>query len=372
MRNRGSSISVTAGVREKRSITGSTEKAIHGDPSITRTGGTMTTGGPVRQAFVWTCRSSRDTITFQGDIYKEDVGERVQVTTYEPPFAHVADDNARLSGGNVMFRWERDLGDGDDLQLQAYYDRTNRYEPNFAEIRDTFDVDFLHRVRLPARNVVSWGLGTRFSAGDALPVVSGLTFNPAQRTDYLLTAFLQDEIGLVENRLSLTLGSKLLKTNFAGVALEPSVRLTWTPDRVQSIWAAFTHALRTPSRAENDFLLSSYLGTNNGVPTFARFDPNTGFRSEQLNGSEMGYRRILGKNLFVDVAAFFNNYHNLFSEDFAGSPFVESNPAPTHVLIPVRFGNGLLGAGTGGEISPEWRPTSFWRLRGSYSYLHLD
>ena len=24
------------------------------------------------------------------------------------------------------------------------------------------------------------------------------------------------------------------------------------------------------------------------------------------------------------------------------------------------------------EIAPEWRPSSFWRLRGSYSYLHMD
>ena len=25
----------------------------------------------------------------------------------------------------------------------------------------------------------------------------------------------------------------------------------------------------------------------------------------------------------------------------------------------------------GGEIAPEWRPTTFWRLRGSYSFLHM-
>ena len=30
------------------------------------------------------------------------------------------------------------------------------------------------------------------------------------------------------------------------------------------------------------------------------------------------------------------------------------------------------GATEGGEIAPEWRPTSFWRLRGSYSYLHMN
>ena len=46
-------------------------------------------------------------------------------------------------------------------------------------------------------------------------------------------------------------------------------------------------------------------------------------------------------------------------------------PPPTHVLLPAEFRNGLLGTTTGGEIAPEWRPTGFWRLRGSYSFLHM-
>ena len=70
---------------------------------------------------------------------------------------------------------------------------------------------------------------------------------------------MQDEIGLVENRLSLTLGTKLLRTNFtSGVDLEPSARLLWTPSDKQTVWAAFTHALRTPSDAEENFNLSGY------------------------------------------------------------------------------------------------------------------
>jgi iron complex outermembrane receptor protein len=32
----------------------------------------------------------------------------------------------------------------------------------------------------------------------------------------------------------------------------------------------------------------------------------------------------------------------------------------------------LLGTTKGIEIAPEYRPTSFWRLRGSYSYLMMD
>ena len=52
-----------------------------------------------------------------------------------------------------------------DIQVQAYYDRTNRHEPNFGDIRNTFDVDFLQRFYIGPRNHFSWGLGLRASHG---------------------------------------------------------------------------------------------------------------------------------------------------------------------------------------------------------------
>ena len=51
-----------------------------------------------------------------------------------------------------MARWQRALGDGNDILFQVYYDRTILVtRPALAETRDTVDVDFLHRHSLPAR-----------------------------------------------------------------------------------------------------------------------------------------------------------------------------------------------------------------------------
>jgi iron complex outermembrane receptor protein len=50
---------------------------------------------------------------------------------------------------------------------------------------------------------------------------------------------------------------------------------------------------------------------------------------------------------------------------------VETNPSPTHLLLPADFGNGLLGTTEGVEIAPEWRPTNYWRLLGTYSFLEM-
>ena len=320
----------------------------------------------------WTA-GQRDTFTVQGDIYDEAVGESVQATGYTPPFSQVVDSTANLSGGNVLAHWRRVINDYSDIQVQVYYDRTNRHEPNFGELRNTFDIDFLHRIRLPARNQISWGLGARLSPVHDLEVVSGLTFLPDKRTDYLYTGFVQDDIGLVNHRLSLTLGTKFLRTNFTRPGLEPSARILWTPTEQQSVWAAFTHALRTPSDAEENFYLTGNSGAIvNGLPLLARFNANRGFAPEQLNGYELGYRRLFSRNLYVDLAGFYNHYHDLFSEEFTGPIFLETNPPPTHLLLPAQFGNGLLGVTKGVEIAPEWRVIDTWRLRGSYSYLHMN
>lgn len=317
---------------------------------------------------------ARDTFNLQGDVYNEIAGKSVQATSYTPPYSQILDANAFLSGENIMGHWKRVVNDGNDIQVQIYFDRVDRRTPNYIEIRDTFDVDFLERLRLPAREELTWGLGARVDPVDDPVVVSGLQFVPYHRTDYLGTAFIQDQIGLVDQRLSLILGTKMLKTNFtSSVDFEPSARLLWTPSDNQTVWAAYTHALRTPSDSEENFYLLGYIGnTPSGTPYFARFNPNPTFAPEQLNGYELGYRDLLHKNLYVDIAAFYNHYHDLFSEDIIGEPYLETSPEPVHFLLPAQFANGLLGYTKGGEIAPEWRPRDFLRLRGSYSFLHMN
>ena len=320
----------------------------------------------------WT-KNDRDSFTFQGDLYDEGAGQSVVATTYAPPYSQTIDKTALLSGGDILGRWKRVFSEGKDLQLQTYYNRTSRQQANFDDYENTFDVDFLDRFRLPAHQQISWGGGMRFTHEANPVVVSGLTFTPENRTDTLLTAFFQDDIGLLENRLTLSLGTKLLHTNFTGLQWQPSVRLLWTPTKSQTFWAAFTHAIRTPSDAEENFALAGFIGiAPGGLPFFARFNPNPHFRPEELNGYELGYRCLLARKFYFDVAAFYNHYGDLFSEDVIGAPFVETNPAPTHILLPAEFGNGLVGTTKGIEIAPEWRPLKFWRLLATYSYLQMD
>ncbi len=315
-------------------------------------------------------RNARDTYRLQGDVYGQDFGERADAATYNPPANYDLSGDATLYGGNLLGSWRRVQGEGRDFDLEAYYAHDTRNELNFGDIRNTVDVDFTDRFPL-SHQEVSWGGTVRASHGNEVELYSGLTFTPPRRTDQLYQGFLQDQISVVPNRLSITAGSKILKTNYTGVLGEPDARLLYTPTSTQTLWAAYTHAVRTPADVERDFNLSSFLGYSSGLPLFARFSANPHFRPEQLNGYELGYRTSAGSKLYVDLTSFYNHYGDSFSEDLLGAPYIETSPAPTHILYPAEFGNGLVATTTGGEIAPEWRPTSWWRMGGWYSLLAM-
>ncbi|MGB7553018.1 MAG: TonB-dependent receptor [Candidatus Korobacteraceae bacterium] len=316
-------------------------------------------------------KGTRDTYTLQGDGYYQGAGQSAAASTYNPPANFILDGTAHLSGGNVLWRWRRTLGEKKDFQVDAYYDQTSRHELNFGDIRNNFDVDFVDRFPLP-RQEISWGAGAYISHGHEIDIYSGLYFNPTTITDQYYTAFIQDEITLVRDRLSLIAGPRFQQTNYTGPLFEPSARLLYTPTATQTLWAGFTQAVRTPADVERNFFLSSYLGpTPSGLPLFARFNANKNFQSERLNGYEVGYRRLIGPTLYLDIATFFNQYRNLLSEDITGPIFVESDPTPTHLLLPAEFGNGLEATTEGGEISSQWQPKPFWRVTGSYSFLEM-
>jgi len=312
---------------------------------------------------------NRDTLTLQGDLYNGDGGQRVGIASYSPPFMTTVEQNAELAGGNLLGRWKRVLSAGSDIQLETYYDRTNRNQANFAESRDTFDVDFIHHLTLLGRQNFLWGLGTRLSSGNVTEVVPTVVFTPNHFTDKLYSAFIQDEIPIVGNQLSLTIGSKFLHNNYSGFEVQPTARLLWTPTPRQTVWAAVTRAVRTPSRVEEDLQLTGLFISN--PLTFFRITGDRKFSSEQLIGYEAGYRSLVKPKFYLDLAAFYNNYDQLLSVE-PGVPFAETSPPPPHVVVPVLFRNGLLGDTTGFEIAPNWTPTHWWRLRGSYSYLHID
>ena len=312
--------------------------------------------------------TSRDTLNIQGDLYHGYDGERVDVSFYSPPSEEMFDQDHDVSGGDLLMHWHRQINEDSDFRLQAYYDHTSRLSPQLDETRDTYDVDFLYHRNVDGRHDILLGAGGRWSPDHITQKFATLNFIPNNETDSIYSWFLQDQISIIPKRLFVVVGSKFEHNNYSGFEVQPNARLLWTPDDHQTFWAAITRAVRTPSRLDQDIQLTDFLVAN--PPIFFRVVGNPDFQSEQLLGTEAGYRRLLEKKLYLDVAFFYNDYNDLYGYG-ATSVFLETSPPPAHTIVQVPLANAIAGDTTGFEIAPDWKPVNWWELRGSYSYLHL-
>ncbi len=272
-------------------------------------------------------------LTFQGDGYGGAINQPVN-------------GDIRVSGGNLLGRWSHTFSEESDLKAQFYYDRTHRRIPQeFAEDLDTYDFDLQQRFRLGERQDIVAGLNYRLS-DDRVGNTPNFAFLPEHRSFQLFSAFVQDEITLLPDRLRLTLGSKFEHNDFSGFEFQPSGRLSWTVTSRQTLWAAISRAVRTPSRIDTDFFVPAN-------PPFA-LAGGPEFTSEELLAYELGYRIRPIDQLSFSLAAFYNVYDHLRSLE----------PGP-----PLTIGNGLEGETYGAELTGSYQMTSWWRWRAGYTYL---
>jgi iron complex outermembrane recepter protein len=313
--------------------------------------------------------NTRDALTLQGDMYKGYDGERVDVSLYSPPSVQQFDDPHNVAGGNLLGRWRRQIDANSDFQFQTYYDRTSQLSPQLDEIRNTFDVDFLYHLNLNERHDLLLGAGARWSPDNITQKFPTLDFLPQQETDSIYSWFLQDQISIAPGKLVLTAGSKFEHNNYSGFEIQPNARLMYTPTEHQSLWLAVTRAVRTPSRLDQDLQLTDLLA-DGPPPIFLRVVGSKAFKSEELLGTEAGYRTLVARRLYIDVAFFYNDYGDLYGYG-PTTVLVETSPPPTRVVAALPLANANEGDTTGVEIAPDWKPVHWWELKGSYSYLHL-
>ncbi len=312
----------------------------------------------------------KDTFTVQGDIYRGESGDRTFIATFSPPSETQQDAKASVSGGNLLARWRHTTGEGSDIQIQAYFDRTNRQEIELGETRDTFDIDFIQHARVHGDQELTWGLGARVSPSNFIQSSAGVNFLPNKQIDSIYSGFVQYEVPIVRDKLTLTAGTKLEHNNFSGFEYEPSVRLLWTPTSHQSFWTAVTRAVRTPSRLDKDVQFAILIQATPPPPIFFEIVGNPRQKAEQLIGYEAGYRTQVNRNLYVDFTAFYNSFHDL--QNYGPlSLALADNPPPQHLFIVVPYANGIEGNTVGAEIAPSWKITHWWQVRGSYSFLHM-
>ena len=309
-------------------------------------------------------------LTMQGDYYQGEFDSLLGIPSLAAPFMNVFDDTSEVAGGNLLMRAEQTFESGGQVAMQIYYDRTERAIPSVIEVdRDTADFEFQHRFSAPARQQITWGGGFRWTSDDVENTFV-LNLDPERRSDTLGSTFVQDEIEVIEDRLTLTVGSKFEYNSYTGFEYQPSARLSWIPHERHSAWAAVSKAVRTPSRIEDDIRVNRrVLG---GAPlTLISFFGDPDVKAEDVIALEMGYRVLPADTLSADIALFYNEYDDLMSTE-PGLPFAEAVPPPAHTVVPLLADNLYEGSTYGFELSANWDILEDWRLYGAYSFGRMN
>lgn len=252
-------------------------------------------------------------------------------------------------GSNIVAHWDKTISTKSSISLNSYLDY-DQFDINvLSRTSKTFDVDFQHFYDFSRENQFIWGIGYRLIKDaikeqplSSVPIIP-LDYTPDKRNDEILSAFLQDKIGLIPDTLYLTLGSKFEYNDFTGGEVQPNAKLTLFPSKNQTIWASISQAVRTPTRGEDG--LSLFGGTQKGSPNYD---------SEKVLAYELGYRIKPARTLIFDVATFYNDYSKLRT--------FENNIAS----------NLGQGRSYGTEITAKWQATDDWLLEAGYDFLKLD
>ena len=322
----------------------------------------------------WRGRAA-DSLTLQGDYFDggaQRVDFRPQPT---PPFLYTNAEHEVSNNAHVLARWTHAMEGNAGWTLQGYWDRVKRRSTGEILVFsvDTLDVDFQHESTWGGRHRIVWGAGFRTMDADLEDSrFNGfiLAWDRHQRRLNTPSAFVQDQISLFDDSWSVTLGTKFEHNGLTGFEVQPNGRLLWVPTRGQTVWAAVSRAVRTPTLFEDQrSVTGTPVSMPPGVTAFPRIIANPDLGSEEVVAYELGYRSQPTRTANVDAAIFYNLYDDLKVFAPVGSTAVGA-PAGTSFRLSTHK-NQMQGETHGFELSARWQPRDPWRLYGAYSLLRM-
>ncbi len=311
---------------------------------------------------------ANDKLTLQGDVYETVSGQSISspdLATLSNQLIHADEETV---GGNLLLNWTHKISNDNQTTFKAYYDAT--YSEVFWIDKGYYslDIHFQHNLTLFDDHQFIWGLGYRFIS-DSIEGSYLITPYTNKEKSHLFSFFLQDEISLINNELTLILGSKFEHNDFSGFEIQPNARLIWNPSENQTVWASVSRSVRTSSRSERGLRFNqSFINPPElPAPAVVSIIGGIGDSSEKVISYEFGYRFIPNNDWSVDLALFYNTYDDLTNFE-PESPFFEDN----HFVIPASYNTNMTAESYGVELAATWKVLDNWRINGTYSYLQMQ
>jgi iron complex outermembrane receptor protein len=286
--------------------------------------------------------------------------------------------DSEFSAAHILGRWTHESSNDLDWSVQAYFDRVKRKAYGGDLQQDVIDFDFGLRWQANDIHEINLGLGARVST-DSLISESNFAFGNEKRNDKWLSGYVQDEITLVPDRLSLTVGSKIEFNSFTGIELQPSARMMYRPTPNFAIWAGASRAARTPSGFERDAELRLTVelpGTANNplsLPIYPVLFGDPDLRAEHSTSYEAGIRTEIIEGWSLDVAVYRTVYSHVVTLDQTGQNLIFQQPIPFPVGVEalIAFANNGEAKTWGAEVALSGKIAAWWKVDVAYSHLDM-
>jgi len=319
-----------------------------------------------RGGFRWDGTRGESRLSLQGETYGGGSRRMIWATSLTPPATTVRTETQDTGGGHLMLTWNTGGADA-GWQVRTYADRADRDDGLGTARVATADLEVRHHRRFGAHTVTG-GLGLR-QVTDRIAGGFQIRFTPDHRRARWSSLFVQDEAAVAET-VRVTVGIKLEHNDFTGLEPQPSARLMWHLRPEHALWAAVSRAVRVPSRGHHDSRYNQ-LVTDGTPPLVVAVVGNPDGPATDLVSLEAGYRGRPAPTLSVDLAAFVNRYRHVNTLD-AGTPFLETDPAPDHLVQPLVIDGRAHGLTWGGEATASWQVSLHTRLTASYAWLRIS
>ncbi len=275
--------------------------------------------------------------------------------------------------GGVTGRWRRALDEASSVELLGWYSHADRNEAaGFTAVRAA-DFEARYRRSLASRHEMSLAGEVRRQADTTRPGLA-IRFVPDNRTYYLYSATLQDEVRLGSDRVVLHFGSRFEHYDLGGFQVQPAAGLFWSASARQSVWASVSRATRLPARYELDIISRLAIlpasPETMGLPVAVTLFGNRDIKPESVVSIESGYRLQLSKRLSLDTTGFWNRYNRLVNV-VRGVPRVVAAPEP-FLEAPITVANSREGDSQGFEAALSTWIHPRWKLQGSYTGWRFD
>lgn len=221
-------------------------------------------------------------------------------------------------GANAMLHWRREPAPRESLELRVVLDRVDLADDILEEEQTLFDLDFQHSFARAA-HTVTWGLGYRYYRSETalpagVPCSACFGLYNSVGINEVWSAFVQDQWAFADQWV-LLVGAKFEHNGYTGFENQPTLRLSWHPTPVSTLWAAGTQAVRVPTRVDRERAslktppaLVGPLGCVEFRDDGACLAGNPDRTSWRVNTYELGYRVQATNRLAFDFAAFDNHF----------------------------------------------------------------